>query len=919
MKVLSYPTNRREFLKHAGRLGGGSVVVCYLNEPAWAFGRRDKPDSIGKNSWLGADGQPQWRYDGLAKVTGQKIYARDFRAKDLPWWPQQENFAYVLRSPIADKQFLGVDLKSVLAEFSYSKVISSSDLASWGVAAAGPFLMPRLLVGIGDVPDYLGQPVALTIFDSYESFRSAKYKLIDVKPYLRFSNTAHPRERDAYGISRFVRYQDEASGIDFSFVKDGPWAPPWEAPDLGGSANAQASHYIQRIDADIKKQVDLSNWQIFQGDYATQGVDPMFMEPECGLAWYDRQTQVLSLTIGTQSPHDDGVAILNFFRNSKTIKVSRVVINCCYPGGGFGGRDSSDFPLLLAIAAVASPGKTVRMIYSRFDQFQSGIKRHPAQISVSLAVAGNGKFEALKSQLRLDGGGQNNYSFAVQNVGARNASVGYHFSKSVVDSVAMPSIAIPAGSVRGFGSFQASFALECLIDEVAANLGFDPIELRLRNVVTDPQTLHTGVVPVERIHSDIVLKKAQSCKLWTDRQQEKVKRQSKSKRYGVGVALGVKSFGKNPGDACLAALTMDANGNLHVLSNTVDIGNGSATALPLAAADILGKPASKITLGETAAFGVLALETAKPKDQAEQDRLAVNPNWVPSISMSTAASASAFQMRHAVQEAAKALMQLSIVPAAKAVWQLPGRMLDFETAALKWNDGHLTYKDLPPLPLAVIAAKAHAMGLVTGAMVHAFYRSHWVRARFETPAGIYEGDIDAMALRFGTGDFGRFSRQSVSFPSFSTTLAGANRYTPYAVVLAVEVELDSGAVRVDAAETFLECGAIINRQLVEGQMHGAFAMGVGQALLESYPLTLEGPGQGGWNLHRYQVPLAKDCALGRVAFNIVTVDNPGLPKGMAEVVFNPIPAAIANAIADATGKRFRQLPIRPEDIKAAFS
>lgn len=911
-------TTRREFLKHSARLGGGAVIVRYLADPTAACAA---PSAATKGApsathWLSPSGRAAHRYDGLAKVTGAKIYGRDFRARDLPGWPGTEHRVHILRSPSADKVLVGVDESKLRAELGVSRILTGEQLTAWGVAAGGPFFMPTVLVPAKSVPFYLGQPVALLFFDSGEAYLAAKPKLIDTAAYVTFGEAGAPAKRDPFGTSRFVRYGDASGKEEFSFVKDGPWAPPWEPADPAGSPNAKASHYIQLI----QKDLETKGWKTLTGSYATQGVDPVFMEPECGLAWYDPKTKVLALTLSTQSPHDDGEAILHMFAKSSQIKVEQVVINCCYPGGGFGGRDSSDFPLYLALAAVAEPGVTQRIVSSRFDQFQGGLKRHPAQIDVELAFDADGKFQALHSTLTLDGGGQNNYSFAIQNVGARNATSGYAFPRSWVDSVANPSIAVPAGSMRGFGSFQSSFALECLIDEAAGALGMDPIDLRLKNVLTDPQPVHTGALPIERINSDVLLQKARSCELWAERSKVKAARQTGSKLYGVGMALAVKSFGKNPGDTCLAGLSFDKEGRLHLHTNAVDMGNGSATTLPLAVADVLGRPADTVSLGVTKEFAALGVVGPKAKDEADQAKLAANPFWVPSLSMSMAASASSFQMRHAVLESAKALLHLGIWPAAVALWRLTGDDRRLAPEALKWVEGGLAYKDRKPLPFAQLAAKAHELDLPTGAMVHSFYRSRWARASFPTrPDAPYESEIDALALRKGSGKFEPVARTSVDFPPYRTGLAGANRYTPYAVVVAVEVDRATGEVQVVGAETFLDCGAVLQKELVEGQMEGAFAMGIGQALLESYPTTLDGPGQGGWNLHRYQVAKSKDCAISRTRFNILPAAPGTPPKGMAEVVFNGVPAAIANAVADATGKRFKKLPIRPEDVKAALA
>jgi CO/xanthine dehydrogenase Mo-binding subunit len=97
-------------------------------------------------------------------------------------------------------------------------------------------------------------------------------------------------------------------------------------------------------------------------------------------------------------------------------------------------------------------------------------------------------------------------------------------------------------------------------------------------------------------------------------------------------------------------------------------------------------------------------------------------------------------------------------------------------------------------------------------------------------------------------------------------------------------------------------------------------MGIGQTLKEGFPAAIsEGPGAGGWNVHLYHLPLARDCAIGQAQFNIMPAHDKEDPKGMSEVVLNPILAAITNAVADATGKRFRDLPLKSEMIKASIS
>ena len=250
---------------------------------------------------------------------------------------------------------------------------------------------------------------------------------------------------------------------------------------------------------------------------------------------------------------------------------------------------------------------------------------------------------------------------------------------------------------------------------------------------------------------------------------------------------------------------------------------------------------------------------------------------------------------------------------------LKGLQAVFDPQRIKLNDQGLIHEDGRSVSFTEVARKAHERGLITGVMVHAFYRTRWARAAFPIDAVAYRAEIDALAVRHGAGSFQAIARQSVDFPPWRTTLADANRMTSYTVVLAVEIQKDTGEVRVVDAETFLDCGPPTLRPIVEGQMEGAFAMGIGQTLIESFPLKEGGPGQGTWNLHLYRVPLARDCALGRAQFNILPPHPGDEPRGMSEVVFNPVPAAIINAVADATGKRFRHLPLKSSDLKAALS
>ena len=97
-------------------------------------------------------------------------------------------------------------------------------------------------------------------------------------------------------------------------------------------------------------------------------------------------------------------------------------------------------------------------------------------------------------------------------------------------------------------------------------------------------------------------------------------------------------------------------------------------------------------------------------------------------------------------------------------------------------------------------------------------------------------------------------------------------------------------------------------------------MGIGHALHEYLPLYEDGPGNGTWNFNRYTLPRAKDVAVWKQTGEVLpALSDTDPPKGMAEVVMIAVVPAIVNAIAHATGLRFRELPVTAEKVRAALA
>src|ERR1700704_140434 len=191
---------------------------------------------------------------------------------------------------------------------------------------------------------------------------------------------------------------------------------------------------------------------------------------------------------------------------------------------------------------------------------------------------------------------------------------------------------------------------------------------------------------------------------------------------------------------------------------------------------------------------------------------------------------------------------------------------------------------LDPLPLPALAARADARNLVTDAVAHSFSRWAWSRARFPLFGEQYRADIDALAIRRGNGKFERINRVSVKFPPTDNNRIGTAYTSMCGTVVRVEIERATGSLRIAKAYSVFECGQALVPEVVLGQAHGGFAMGVGYALLETLPPFEGGPGNGQWNLD--QSLAGGGSALPLHALEIerlppLTPDEP--PKGMAEV------------------------------------
>ncbi|MPZ57572.1 MAG: molybdopterin-dependent oxidoreductase [Rhizobiales bacterium] len=936
--------SRRRFLQ-TGAAAGVALNVTLL--PPSAHARLiETPPRPGKD-WLTADDRPRYRLDALAKVTGAKTFSRDYRARDLAGWPPEQSHAFLIRATKADHLFEGIDLSALGDDLRPDRVVMHEDLVADGVAMPEPgfygtlFLVPR-----GQTPQLLGQPVALLVYRDFARFDVAKRRIHFDDTVVRYGKQTPYNHPPHYGAARYVRIDGGSPDADdrYSAFKDTAIFGSFKGDDVvwpaagEGDAAARGMQAAAEIETEIAATDD--DALVLRRNYVSQSIDASAMEADNGNVWYDATANVLHTMIATQAPYKMAELAAELVSKSK-YPLKEVDFKVGYTVG-YGTKDHHVFPFFCVMAGLYGDGQPVRLANDRYEQFQMGLKRHAFWMDNTLVVdRASGKFRAMAGRFKTDGGGRKNYSFDVAMVGATAAQSVYYLPKSDFSVAAFASPAVEAGSMRGYGTLQTMSATEMMVDEAAELLGIDPIELRLRNVFRSGMKNTQGAIPAGALRNEEILTKAKAHPLWTERAAKKkaFEAANPGKKYGVGYGHVQKDYGDGA-EAAVASIEFDPDGRVTLRHVAHEMGPGPTTSQPIMAGEILGRVPDHTEFG-IVRWPQLPLETTDEPytmSQDEEDRRKTNPRWTPRFTAAISASNSVYFLGHATREAARALVDFAVWPAAKSLWSrgIAGGMLasyEVRRENLRLAGGKVDAGGLPTLTFEDVAAEAHRLGLVTGVTVHTFNRWQWAEAEFDVP-GLSRVRLaaDALALRYGEGapperktqmtsggwDF--VERATVRYPPIQRNNAEVTYYSPVATLAEVAIDTGTGEVNLLSHHSLMYCGRQIVPELVSGQIQGGAAMGIGHALKEYLPLYEGGPGDGTWNWNRYVLPRAKDVAVWTQTAEVLPpLSDSDPPKGIAEVVMIAVVPAVANAIAHATGKRFYELPITPDKILKALS
>jgi len=390
----------------------------------------------------GGVGEAIGRVDAIPKVTGAFAYASDLWADNMLW-------GATLRSPHAAARIRGTDTSAALALPGVHAVLTAADLPAKRTFGLNFDDQPVLADG---VVRYHGEPVAVVAATTPAiAHEAAALIRVDWEPLPAVTDMAQAMRPDARKLHDFGNVLRHVHIVH------------------GDPGRAEADVWVE-------------------GYYETGMQDQAPLGPEAGLAIPAADGGV-DLFVATQWLHVDREQIAPCLG----LPQEKVRITLAGVGGAFGAREDIHMQIHGCLLALRT-GRAVKMSYGREESFLGHVHRHPSRVWIRHGANADGKLVAVQARLLFDGGAYSSSSPAVVGNAATFAAGPYEVPHVRVEGTVVYTNNPPCGAMRGFGAPQVCFAHEAQMDKLAARLGLDPVDLRLRNAVHTGSALPTGQV-----------------------------------------------------------------------------------------------------------------------------------------------------------------------------------------------------------------------------------------------------------------------------------------------------------------------------------------------------------------------------------------------------------------------------------------
>jgi len=742
----------------------------------------------------GAVGRSIPRLEATGKVTGRAEYAHNLRLPGML-------YGKIFRSTIAHGHIQRIDTTAADAVEGVHLVVTAKDILD--VIADphyGPAFHDQPILAIDKVR-HVGEPIAVVLASD---------------PHI----AEEAASRIAVDYEELPAVFDEVEAMTSKAIVHEELKPAGTFPDLKHlqgrkNTNIALDYHLRR--GDVESAFESAD-RVFDHTFHTPQVLHVPLEPFVSIA--EPGDSALTLHTATQSPSFVRIEIARLLGWPET----KVRVKVPYLGGGFGAKLYIKLEALVTALALITR-RPVKISLTMEEQFYM-LTRHGTTLRIKSGVTSAGRISARQCEIWWNGGAYADIGPRVTQKSGFTAPGPYDIENVHIDSYALYTNLTPAGALRGFGIPQLVWAYESHTDMVARALGMDPVEFRRRNLLRNGRPQATGTV-LKDAATDEVLERAAARMDWG----EPFERGDGTVRRGRGVAIGFKA--SIAPTTSVANVSVFADGSCALHCSTVDMGQGSDTAMAQIVAEMLDISIERITV--------------------------VHPDTdVTPYDMATLGSRSAYHMGHAVR--------LAVEDARKKLTAMASEL------------------DLPAeTPIPEI---------------------------FRTRYGMQAGSV------VGTGSF----IPKYTPPNYET--GQSDDVTPFWMIGAtgaeVEVDTETGRVRVTRLVNVADVGKPINPRIVETQLSGAAIMQLGFTLGEK--MEFKDGLCTNVSLANYRIPGLLDVT-GTIENETVDSeqhDGPFGAKGVGESGAFGVSPAIANAIEDAVGVRLTSLPITAEAVYRAL-
>ncbi len=513
------------------------------------------------------------RFDAVPKVTGEFVYSSDLHSAGMLW-------GQTVRSPHAHARILGIDISEAVGMSGVHAVLTHEDVPgqkTYGLEFADQPVLAS------DRVRYFGEPVAIVAAEEPEQARRAVAAV-------RVEYELFPPVTDPERATEMAPLHPDRPTAGHGY-RDDP------------RPNVVRSMVIRHGDPDAKGDVTVS------GFYELGQQDQAFLGPESGIAIPDGEGGI-DIHVATQWLHVDRDQIAPCLG----LEPELVRIHLAGVGGAFGGREDLSMQIHAAMLALRTD-RPVKMVYNREESFVGHIHRHPARIWAEHRATRAGQLVAVRMRILIDGGAYASSSTAVISNACSFAVGPYAVENVFVEGLAVYTNNPPCGAMRGFGAVQTCFAAEAQMDKLAAELGIDPVELRLLNALEPGGALATGQVVAGGLPTRDVIRRAAALPI---PEAEELPRdvirlpggagnttRGEGVRRGVGFAVGFKNVCYSEGfdDYCAARVRIRADGSAEVHCAAAEVGQGVTDVVLQVARLELGTEDVALASGSTAEVG----------------------------------------------------------------------------------------------------------------------------------------------------------------------------------------------------------------------------------------------------------------------------------------------------------------------------